>query len=189
MRYMIYMLDIMLLIICFDTQCSTSKIKIDKEINSCDSIYITIDSLSYNVHGIYPCGMIYNVVLHECDKKYRIYSDTSSDCAIEIDPSGLYKTDADTFSTIPKKFYAIYIYDIPTGLNKTLIWDKENNVFYLTDWYNEDNCGDGVILSTIDIKQNIVWVKSRCKHINNYKVNMYKIWAPSKKYRDHTRID
>lgn len=143
-----------------------------------DTAYVTVDSVTINKS---ENTFEFILVFESENLRYEIYREKNQDYSVEFKYASSYKNDN-------LNFEQFNIADLPTGRSKDVIRDKQSNMFYLTDWYDDHASGDSLVKSTVNFKTHSVKAKSLDISYPDYQVKLTKIWEPTEEYKSKTRI-
>lgn len=143
-----------------------------KEVKN-DTAYVTIDSLTINKAD----NTFEFILVFESDnQRYEIYREKNRDYSVEFKFSSSYRNNN-------LNFEQFNIADLPTGRSKDVVRDKNSNIFYLTDWYDDRAGGDSLIKATVNFKTRRIKAKSFDISYPDYEVKLTKIWEPTEGYK------
>ncbi|MFO0478180.1 MAG: hypothetical protein ACK50L_05310 [Bacteroidota bacterium] len=135
-----------------------------------DTTFVAIDSSTINTSE-----NSFEFVLYFLSngKQHEIFRERNRDYSVEFDSIPY------SFKNDSLNIEEYEVHDLPTGRDKSIIRDKNSNIFYLTDWYNNNSGSDTIMLSKLDFNTDSITVKSSDSLYPDYKVNLKKVWTPN----------
>lgn len=146
---------------------------------SIDTTYVVVDSSSVNAS---ENTFEFVLELLSNGQRYEVFRERNRDYSVEFDSLPY------TLKNDKINIEEYEVHDLPTGRDKSIIRDKITNIFYLTDWYNNNAGSDTIKLSMLNLSYDSVEVKSSDNFYPDYQIKLTKIWEPTEAYKSKTQI-